>query len=104
VRVILGKVTGVDSKRRTAIIEGGTLDERRITYDYLVLATGARHSYFGRDEWEGVAPGLKKVDDATGIRRRILTVFAPPGDGCSSTRRPVRICRRFKTQETFALR
>jgi hypothetical protein len=55
-------------------------------------------------KWEGVAPGLKKVDDATGIRRRILTVFAPPGDGCSSTRRPVRIYRRFKTQETFALR
>jgi NADH dehydrogenase FAD-containing subunit len=50
VRVILGKVTGVDSKRRTVIIEGGTLDERRITYDYLVLATGARHSYFSRDE------------------------------------------------------
>jgi NADH:quinone reductase (non-electrogenic) len=104
VRVILGKVTGVDSKRRTVIIEGGTLDERRITYDYLVLATGARHSYCGRDEWEGVAPGLKKVDDATGIRRRILTVFAPPGDGCSGTRRPVRIYRRFKTQETFSPR
>ena len=46
-----------------------------IAYDYLVLATGARHSYFGRDDWEGVAPGLKKIDDATGIRRRILTAF-----------------------------
>jgi NADH dehydrogenase FAD-containing subunit len=82
VRVILGKVTGVDSKHRTVIIEGGTLDGRRITYDYLVPATGVRHSYCGRAEWEGVAPG----------------------DGCSSTRRPVRIYRRFKTQETFALR
>jgi NADH dehydrogenase len=75
VRVILGKVTGVDNRRRTVIIEGGTLEERRIAYDYLVLATGARHSYFGRDEWESVAPGLKKIDDATGIRRRILTAF-----------------------------
>ena len=45
------------------------------SYDYLVLATGARHSYFGHDEWESVAPGLKKIDDATGIRRRILTAF-----------------------------
>jgi len=75
VRVILGKVTSVDNRRRTVIVEGGTLEEREIAYDYLVLATGARHSYFGRDEWEGVAPGLKKIDDATGIRRRILTAF-----------------------------
>jgi len=46
-----------------------------VPYDYLVLATGARHSYFGRDEWERFAPGLKKIDDATEIRRRILTAF-----------------------------
>jgi NADH dehydrogenase len=46
-----------------------------VPYDHLVIATGARHSYFGHDDWEGVAPGLKKIDDATYIRRRILTAF-----------------------------
>ena len=70
VRVVLGKVSGVDKERRVL-----TVEDREIAYDYLVLATGARHSYFSRDEWEGVAPGLKKIDDATGIRRRILTAF-----------------------------
>ena len=42
--------------------------DRRIAYDYLILAAGARHAYFGHDEWEEVAPGLKKIDDATAIR------------------------------------
>jgi len=70
VHVLLGKVNGVDQERRTV-----ALDDRTIAYDYLVLATGARHSYFGHDEWESAAPGLKKIDDATAIRRRILTAF-----------------------------
>ncbi len=70
VRVVLGKVTGVDSERRVV-----RLDERELAYDQLVLATGSRHAYFGHDEWERVAPGLKKIDDATSIRRRILTAF-----------------------------
>jgi NADH dehydrogenase len=70
VRVVLGKVTGVDKQRRVV-----RLDEREIPYDQLVLATGSRHAYFGHDEWESVAPGLKKIDDATNIRRRILTAF-----------------------------
>ncbi len=70
IRVVLGKVSGVDMKRRVVTVETGS-----IAYDYLVLATGARHSYFGRDEWETAAPGLKEIDDATGIRRRILTAF-----------------------------
>lgn len=70
VRVVLGKVTGVDKQRRVVRLDG-----REIPYDQLVLATGSRHSYFGHDEWESVAPGLKKIDDATGIRRRILTAF-----------------------------
>jgi putative oxidoreductase len=48
---------------------------RRLPYDYLVLATGASHSYFGRDEWEPHAPGLKRVEDATEVRRRLLTAF-----------------------------
>jgi len=70
VRVVLGKVTGVDKERRVV-----RLEEREIPYDQLVLATGSRHAYFGHDEWESVAPGLKKIDDATSIRRRILTAF-----------------------------
>ena len=48
---------------------------RRIPYDYLILATGARHSYFGRDEWERFAPGLKTLEDATEQRKRILLAF-----------------------------
>lgn len=70
VRVLMGRVSGVDTARRVV-----RLDERELPYDYLVLATGARHSYFGHDEWEQFAPGLKKIDDATEIRRRILTAF-----------------------------
>ena len=70
VRVLMGRVGGVDTARRVV-----RLEERELPYDYLVLATGARHSYFGRDEWERFAPGLKKIDDATEIRRRILTAF-----------------------------
>lgn len=70
VRVVLGRVSGVDKQRRVV-----KLEDREIEYDYLVLATGSRHAYFGHDEWEHAAPGLKKIDDATGIRRRILMAF-----------------------------
>jgi NADH:ubiquinone reductase (H+-translocating) len=70
IRVVLGRVSGIDRKRRTVEVDG-----HEIGYDHLVLATGSRHAYFGHDEWERVAPGLKKIDDATGIRRRILTAF-----------------------------
>ena len=65
VRVLLGRVIGVDKERRTVMLE-----DRTLAYDHLVLATGARHAYFGHDDWEKVAPGLKKIDDATAIRRR----------------------------------
>lgn len=68
--VLMGQVVGVDAAAKTV-----TLEDRSIPYDYLVLATGARHSYFGRDEWEGHAPGLKRIEDATEIRRRILIAF-----------------------------
>jgi NADH dehydrogenase FAD-containing subunit len=70
IRVLMGRVVGVDTASRLVRLEG-----RALPYDYLVLATGARHSYFGRDDWERFAPGLKKIDDATEIRRRILTAF-----------------------------
>jgi NADH dehydrogenase/putative oxidoreductase len=69
-RVLLGEVTGVDVGGQAVC-----LGEARLGYDALVLATGARHSYFGRDEWSGLAPGLKTIEDATAIRRRILTAF-----------------------------
>jgi NADH:ubiquinone reductase (H+-translocating) len=68
--VLLGRVTGVDTETRDVLI-----GERRVPYDYLIVATGARHNYFGHDEWEAVAPGLKKIEDATDIRRRILLAF-----------------------------
>lgn len=71
VRVLLGEVAGVDTLARQVTLSDGA----HIGYDYLVLATGARHSYFGRDDWEPYAPGLKRVDDATAIRRRLLLAF-----------------------------
>ncbi|MBK8750944.1 MAG: FAD-dependent oxidoreductase [Candidatus Competibacteraceae bacterium] len=71
VRVVLGEVATVDAAARQVILSDGS----RVGYDYLVLATGARHSYFGRDDWETYAPGLKQIDDATEIRRRLLLAF-----------------------------
>lgn len=68
--VLLGSVTGVDAAGKAVL-----MGERRVPYDYLVLATGVRHSYFGRDDWEPFAPGLKRIEDATEIRRRILIAF-----------------------------
>jgi len=71
VTTLLARVDGVDPDRRTVQIDGGT----RIAYDTLILATGARHAYFGHDEWEAFAPGLKSLEDATTIRRRLLLAF-----------------------------
>jgi len=71
VRVLLGDVVGLTpDERRLRIVDGAEFD-----YDYLVLATGTRHSYFGNDEWEQHAPGLKTVEDALEIRRRVLLAF-----------------------------
>jgi NADH dehydrogenase/putative oxidoreductase len=69
-RVRLGDVTGVDRVRREVVLAQG-----RLAYDYLIVATGARHSYFGHPEWSAIAPGLKTIDDATAIRRRLLLAF-----------------------------
>jgi NADH:ubiquinone reductase (H+-translocating) len=74
VTVLLGEVTGVDLVRREVRL-GNTPTSPRILYDYLVIATGARHSYFGHDDWEPYAPGLKSLEDATKIRRHILLAF-----------------------------
>jgi NADH:quinone reductase (non-electrogenic) len=65
--VMLGSVTGIDVAARAV-----TLPHRSVPYDYLIVATGARHAYFGHEEWAAVAPGLKKIDDATRVRRKIL--------------------------------
>jgi NADH dehydrogenase len=68
--VILAEVVSVDVNARRVIMVDGQLD-----YDFLILATGARHSYFGHPEWERFAPGLKSLEDAVEIRRRILLAF-----------------------------
>jgi NADH:ubiquinone reductase (H+-translocating) len=68
--VLLGNVRDIDAEQRQVIVEN-----LKIPYDYLVIATGATHSYFGKEEWSRYAPGLKRVEDATGIRRRILEAF-----------------------------
>jgi NADH dehydrogenase len=69
-RVVLAQVTGVDVAGRRVLVEGG-----HIGYDHLILAAGATHDYFGHDEWGRVAPGIKTVEDATEMRRRILLAF-----------------------------
>jgi NADH:ubiquinone reductase (H+-translocating) len=64
-------VNGVDAKAKCVLLD----DAGALPYDTLVLATGARHAYFGHDEWEKFAPGLKTLEDATTVRRRILVAF-----------------------------
>jgi NADH:ubiquinone reductase (H+-translocating) len=71
VTTLLGTVGGVDTQNHRVLLEDGGV----LNYDTLVLATGARHAYFGHDEWEPYAPGLKTLEDATSIRRRILLSF-----------------------------
>ncbi len=71
IRVFMDNVSHIDTIKKTVLCDA----DRRISYDYLILATGARHSYFGRDEWESIAPGLKTIDDAFELRQRILTAF-----------------------------
>ena len=78
VRVVMTRATGVDLDARTVATEAG-----EYPYDYLIVATGAAHSYFGKPQWETDAPGLKSLEDATELRRRVLSAFeeaetAPP--------------------------
>lgn len=70
ITVLLDSVVDVDINRSEVVATN-----QRIGFDYLIVATGARHAYFGRDEWESVAPGLKKIDEATDIRKRLLLAF-----------------------------
>jgi NADH dehydrogenase len=69
--VIMDEVTGFDMAERHIMLKSGAV----LIYDYLILATGSTHSYFGKDEWAKLAPGLKTIEDATEIRRRVLLAF-----------------------------
>jgi NADH dehydrogenase len=73
--VMLGNVTGIDAATRNVIVNAGDRAGLRFAYDYLVLATGATHSYFGHDEFAQFAPGLKSLADAESLRNHILTAF-----------------------------
>jgi NADH dehydrogenase len=69
--VVMDEVLGIDTLHRRVHIKSGV----EMIYDYLILATGSTHSYFGKDEWAKIAPGLKSIEDATEIRRRVLLAF-----------------------------
>lgn len=69
-QVAIGEITAVDVVGRRLMLAGGS-----VRYDYLILAAGATHAYFGHDEWATIAPGLKTLEDATELRRRILLAF-----------------------------
>jgi NADH:ubiquinone reductase (H+-translocating) len=71
VTTLFANVNGVDTNEKRVLLDDGD----SVPYDTLVLATGARHAYFGHDEWEPFAPGLKTLEDATTLRRRILVAF-----------------------------
>src|SRR6186997_2721293 len=70
VSVQLANAERVDVPRRTVV-----LDDGEVAYDYLIIATGATHAYFGHDDWEHVAPGLKTLEDALTVRRKVLIAF-----------------------------
>lgn len=70
-RVVMAEVTGIDVAQRTVHLDDG----ETLGYDYLVVAAGARHSYFGHDDWERLAPGLKSIEDALEMRRRFLLAY-----------------------------
>src|SRR5690606_35823819 len=71
VKTLLGTVVGIDKATQAAELEDGD----RVPFDSLIIATGAQHAYFGHDEWEPHAPGLKTLEDATAIRRKLLLAF-----------------------------
>jgi NADH dehydrogenase len=81
--VLLAEARQVDVERRVVLIDDG----REVPYDYLIVATGSRHAYFGHDEWEPHAPGLKSLDDALEIRRRFLLAFEEAEKSESSSTR-----------------
>jgi NADH dehydrogenase len=87
VTTLFATVSGVDAARRIVQLEDGS----EVAYDTLVLATGARHAYFGHDEWEKWAPGLKTLEDATTLRRHILVAFERAERETDPARRAARL-------------
>ena len=84
-QVVLAEIAAVDVDGRRLVVEGG-----HVHYDYLVLAAGATHAYFGHDDWAPIAPGLKTLEDATELRRRILLAFETAEyEGSDEARRAV---------------
>jgi len=83
--VVLAEVLGIEPDRRRLRLRGGSVE-----YDYLVLAAGATHAYFGHEAWAAIAPGLKSIEDATELRRRILLAFETAEyEGSDEARRAV---------------
>jgi NADH dehydrogenase len=70
--VLLGEVSSIDPSRKVVCLD---YQDMEIPYDYLIVATGSRHAYFGHEEWEPIAPGLKAIEDGTEMRRRFLLAF-----------------------------
>jgi NADH dehydrogenase len=83
VTTLFATVCGIDAEHKRVLLDDG----EAVPYDTLVLATGARHAYFGHDEWEPFAPGLKTLEDATTLRRRILVAFERAERECDPQRR-----------------
>jgi NADH:ubiquinone reductase (H+-translocating) len=84
-QIVLAEVTGIDVANRRLIFSNG-----HVHYDYLIVAAGATHAYFGHDEWEKIAPGLKSIEDAIELRRRILLAFETAEyEGSEEARRAV---------------
>ena len=77
VTVVMEEVEAIDPARRVVVctVPGGSGGRHELPYDYLIVATGARHSYFGHDEWEAAAPGLKSLEDALVVRNHFLAAF-----------------------------
>ncbi len=71
IEVLMDEAVGIDAAHNRVTLKSGT----KLEFDYLVLATGSTHSYFGKDEWAAIAPGLKTIEDAVEIRRRVLLAF-----------------------------
>ena len=70
--VLLAEVTDIDVERKVVHID---IPDREVQYDYLIVATGSHHAYFGHEEWEPLAPGLKAIEDGSEVRRRFLLAF-----------------------------
>ena len=97
--VLMDEVDGIDIRARYLTLASGA----RVSYDYLALATGASHSYFGHEEWAQIAPGLKTVEDALELRRRVLLAFDPEAEGPRFGHEDERLLRSFAANAATAV-